>query len=203
MTVVISQQERDVLYSLISRRRSVRQFADAAIGDQALLRIINCAQAVNDSEGGRGAPSAHALHPMGLTVIVRRVSNMEPGSYRFDPVRQQLSRQGEAPGAGSLLPVSLAHDTWLEAAPVVIVITADYASALRHFADQQPDGQRGARYVDVEAGAIAQSLYLAALVENLGGVLVMGVDDAALADLLAMPPAHKPVALFCLGQCQT
>ncbi|WP_193089720.1 SagB/ThcOx family dehydrogenase [Advenella sp. FME57] len=202
MAVTASQQERDVLYTLISRRRSVRQFTDAPIDEQALIRILTCAQGVNSSDGKRGAPSAHALYPLGLTVLVRRVQGVEVGNYLFEPERNGLERLAHAPVSGSLLSASLADDLWLETAPVVIVITADYALALRHFADQQPDGLRGARYVDVETGAVAQNLYLAAQVENLGGVLVMGIDDEALARQLTLPAAHKPVALFCLGQGQ-
>jgi len=197
------EQERTLLYSLIARRRSVRDYDDSAIQHQVLMRMLDGAQGVTNHDGGRGAPSAHALHPLGLTVIVRRVQEMAPAIYGFDPDSRQLNHRGEVPAAGRLLQVSLADDVWLESAAAVIVITADHERALRHFADQQPDGQRGARYIDVEAGAVAQSLYLATLVEGLGGVLVMGVDDQALARLLPLPPGHRAVALFCLGQCQS
>ncbi len=202
MAVMTTEHERNLLYSLIARRRSVRQFTDAPIDELALTRILTCAQGINSRDGKRGAPSAHALYPLGLTVLVRRVQAVEVGSYVFDPQRNRLDRLAHAPVSGSLLPVSLADDEWLETAPVVIVISADYDLALRHFADQQPDGLRGARYVDIETGAVAQNLYLAAQAENLGGVLVMGVDDEALARQLTLPAAHKPVALFCLGQGQ-
>src|SRR5690606_5149995 len=158
-----TEQERDLLYSLISRRRSVRQFTDASIAEPALIRILTCAQGVNSSDGKRGAPSAHALYPLGLTVLARRVQGIEAGRYLFDPERKSLGRIAPVPVSGSLLSVSLADDLWLETASVVIVISADYDLALRHFADQQSDGLRGARYVDVEAGAVAQNLYLAAL----------------------------------------
>lgn len=202
MAVTTTEQERELLYALISRRRSVRQFTDTPVDEPALMRVLTCAQGVNSRDGKRGAPSAHALHPLGLTVVARRVQGVEAGSYLFDPACKSLGRIASAPVSGSLLSVSLADDEWLETAPVVIVISADYDQALRHFADQQPDGLRGARYVDVETGAVAQSLYLATLVERLGGVLVMGVDDQALARQLTLPAEHKPVALFCLGQAQ-
>ena len=202
MACASAEHEREVLYSLVSRRRTVRQFTDAPIEVRALMRILACAQGVSGTDGKRGAPSAHALYPLRLTVIARRVQGLQPGTYTFDPQRAGLDRVAPGPTPGSLLAASLADDLWLETAPVVIVISADHDLALRHFADQQPDGLRGARYVDVEAGAVAQNLYLAALVEDLGGVLVMGVDDEALARALTLPAANKPVALFCLGQGQ-
>lgn len=196
------EQQRDTLYELISRRRSHRQFGSSAVSADALKRILVCAQGLNNADGGRGAPSAHALHPLGLTVIARRVQDMAPGTYAFDAQTHELHRTVNVPPQGGLLAVSLAEDTWLETAPVLIVITADYASALAHFADQQADGRRGARYIDVEAGAVAQSLYLAAMVEELGGVLVMGVDDTALSELITVTAGHSPVAVFCLGPCE-
>ncbi len=203
MAGILSEQERTLLYTLIARRRSVRDYDDSAVSQQALMRILEGAQGITGHDGGRGAPSAHALHPLGLSVIARRIQDVMPAIYGFDPGSHQLNHQGELPAAGSLLKVSLADDVWLESAAAIIVITADHERALGHFADQQSDGQRGARYIDVEAGAVAQSLYLATLVEGLGGVLVMGVDDQALARLLPLAPAHRAVALFCLGQCQS
>ncbi len=202
MGITAAQLERDTLYSLISNRRSIRQFDSGGVSAEALRRILVCAQGVHDAEGHRGAPSAHALYPLGLTVIARRVQDMAPGTYDFDAHTHQLNRTVNVPPQGGFLAVSLAEDTWLESAPVLIVITADYASALAHFAEQQADGRRGARYIDVEAGAISQSLYLAAMVEGMGGVLVMGVDDTALADLLTVRSGHSPVAIFCLGSAQ-
>src|SRR5690606_25559050 len=100
MTVMTTEQERDLLYSLISRRRSVRQFTNASIAEPALIRILTCAQGVNSSDGKRGAPSAHALYPLGLTVLARRVQGIEAGSYLFDPERKSLGRIAPVPVSG-------------------------------------------------------------------------------------------------------
>lgn len=96
MAVTTTEQERELLYSLISRRRSVRQFTDTPVEEPALMRVLTCAQGVNSSDGKRGAPSAHALHPLGLTVVVRRVQGVEAGSYLFDPARKSLGRIASA-----------------------------------------------------------------------------------------------------------
>lgn len=71
--------------------------------------------------------------------------------------------------------------------------------AIRHFAEQQPDGMRGARYVQFEAGACTQNTYLAVAAENLGSVVVVGFDDDRLKDVLSLPDGTYPIALFCIG----
>ena len=199
MNDTTGSERYDALYTLVSSRRSVREYAARPIGRETLLRMLGGAQGITDAQGRRAAPSAHGLNPLALSVIVRRVAGMQTGLYAYEPEVSVLQRLTDAPAEGALLATSLSDDTWLEQAAAVIVIGADHEAALRHFADQQPDGLRGARYIDVESGAVAQLLYLGAQAEGLGGVFVMGVDDAKLQALLSLPAPYKPVALFCLG----
>jgi SagB-type dehydrogenase family enzyme len=187
------------LDSLLRNRRSVRDYSGAAISRGALCRILASGQGVTSPDGNRAAPSAHALHPLTLHVVARRVRGLEPGLYAHQPASGQLLRAGPAVPDGTLLRASLADDTWLETAAAVIAIGADRQRAIRHFADQQPDGLRGLRYVDFEAGAVAQNMHLRTVSEGLGGVTVMGLDDQILASGLALPDAMETVALFCIG----
>lgn len=184
---------------LLARRRSIRDYAETPIEAAALHRLLAAGQGFTAGDGKRAAPSAHALHPLALFAVARRVDGLAPGCYGYDVGNRQL--RGIAPPleAGALLSTSLADDTWLETAPAVIVIAADRAAAIRHFADQSPDGMRGARYVDVETGACAQNMALAAAALQLGGVFVMGVDERRLAQVLPLPAPFEPVALFCVG----
>lgn len=73
------------------------------------------------------------------------------------------------------------------------------ARAIDHFADQQADGLRGTRYVDFEAGAAAQNMYLAVTAAGLGGVVVMGFDDVKMKQALRLERPFFSVALFCVG----
>lgn len=188
-----------VLDSLLRSRRSVRDYSNAAIGLDALCRILASGQGVTSPDGKRAAPSAHAVYPLTLYVVARRVRGLDPGLYVHQPAGGQLLRTGPAIPDGTLLRASLADDSWLETAAAVIVIGADRRRAIRHFADQQPDGLRGLRYVDFEAGAVAQNMHLRTVSEGLGGVAVMGLDHQALASGLPLPDAMETIALFCIG----
>ena len=184
---------------LLRRRRSVREYADTAITLHALCRIMVSGQGITGADGKRAAPSAHGLHPLTLYAIVRRVQGLAPGLYTYDPASERLTRTGDAIPEGALLRASLADDTWLETAAAVVVIGADRQRALHHFADQQPDGLRGVRYIDFEAGAVTQNMHLRTVAEGLGGVPVMGLDYPLLKSALQLPDAIEPVALFCIG----
>lgn len=65
--------------------------------------------------------------------------------------------------------------------------------------DSSTSCMAGARYVDFEAGAVAQYMYLAVTAAGLGGVVVMGFDDVRMKEALGLEPPFFPVALFCAG----
>lgn len=190
------------LQNLISRRRSVRSYTDEPLPLDALLNILSAGQRRTSVDGKRSVPSAHALYPLTLGVVVRRVHGLVPGLYTFDPEAVQLELSGPAVKAGVLNSAALGDETWLESASAVVVILGNRDLAFEHFADQQADGLRGARYVDFEAGAVVQNMYLAVTAEALGAVVVMGFDDALMQSALELDDASYPIALFCIGKPQ-
>lgn len=84
----------------------------------------------------------------------------------------------------------------------MVVIIGNRDLAIQHFAEQQADGLRGARYVDFEAGAVAQNMYLAVTAQGLGSVVVMGFDDGAMKRALELDETRQPVALSALANRQ-
>ncbi len=82
---------------------------------------------------------------------------------------------------------------------MIIVIAADFSSMREHFFDQPPAGERGDRYIFLEAGAIAQNVHLQATALSLAAVMVGGFDDRKVADTLNLNKNIKPVALLCIG----
>ncbi|MGP8432770.1 SagB/ThcOx family dehydrogenase [Paraburkholderia fungorum] len=189
----------EALETLLWSRRSVRAYSELPIGLRSMQRILAAAQGITSDDGKRTAPSAHALCPLELFVVIRRVRGLDPGFYKYSPEDCNLCAIGQAPMDGELLSTALGDDKWLEDAAAVVVVAARLDEAIRHFAEQQPDGMRGARYVQFEAGACTQNMYLAVTAENLGSVVVMGFDDHYLKDLLPLPEGTDPIALFCIG----
>ena len=131
----------------------------------------------DSGDGHRTSPSAHALHPVRVTVIVA------------DDLRAAV--------AGT----TLVDADWVRVAPALLLLTADIAAANEHFAEQPPLGRRGERYVWLEAGHISQNVYLRATELGLGVALVAGLDDEALLarEPAVVPSGHDPLGLIAVG----
>ncbi|NWA23303.1 SagB/ThcOx family dehydrogenase [Pseudomonas gingeri] len=192
-------QNTALLKDLLSARRSVRSFSEKPLSLTALEAFLYAGQGRTSTDGKRTAPSAHALHPLALRVVVRQVEGLVPGVYLYDSQTGQLARIGDPIDKGVLNSAALGDESWLEDAPAVIAIVAERAVAIDHFAQQQTDGLRGARYVDFEAGAVVQNMYLAVTAAGLGGVVVMGFDDLKMKDAWRLEQPFFPVAVFCVG----
>ncbi|WP_110649383.1 nitroreductase family protein [Salinicola peritrichatus] len=195
----MSRDKISELERLLRQRRSCRRFDDRPLSIDALERLLFAAQGCTSCDGKRTAPSAHALFPLKTFVIARRVEGLEPGLYETETIHKEIWQRLHGIHPGALLPASLADDIWLEDSPAVIVVAADRQIAIDHFADQQPDGLRGVRYIDFEAGAAIQNLYLSAIEQELGGVVVMGYDDDLMQAALRLPTPFQSIALFCVG----
>lgn len=192
-------ESKQLLETLFKQRSSCRDYLSVPVEKESLLGVLRGGQGVRSARGERMTPSAHALYPLSLFVLVRRVEGLAAGVYEYVPESDTLSPSSVRAGPGKLVSVSLADDVWLDEAPVVVVIAANMRLALKHFRDQQADGKRGRRYVAFEAGAVAQNMSLSACVHGLAGVVVMGFDDQALARYMPLASGMEAVAMFCLG----
>ena len=77
---------------------------------------------------------------------------------------------------------------------IIIVITAVYDWTTRKY------GQRGIRYVQMEAGQAAQNIYLHAGSLNLRTFLVGAFDDDQVRHLLSLPSDEHPLGLMPIGK---
>lgn len=60
-------------------------------------------------------------------------------------------------------------------------------------------GANAGRYAAFEAGAASQNLALQEAALGLGAVVIGGVDDAAVARALRLPPGELPVVMMPIG----
>jgi SagB-type dehydrogenase family enzyme len=61
-------------------------------------------------------------------------------------------------------------------------------------------GERGLRYVHMEAGHAAQNVYLQAVSLNLGTVVCGAFDDARVAETLTLGSEEQPLYLMPIGR---
>ena len=174
------------LEEALAARRSVRAFSDEPLTMQDLSQLLWAAQGLTASWGGRTAPSAGALYPLEVYLVTPKgLYHYLPEGHRAEllsrtDLRVQLSRAalGEAAVYG---------------APAVFVITAVYARTTAKY------GDRGERYVQLEAGHVAQNLLLQAVALGLAGVPIGAFSDDDVGRLLDLPSDRVPLYLIPVG----
>lgn len=181
------------LEEALARRRSGRDYADRPLALRELGQLLWAAQGVTSAEGGRTAPSAGARYPLELLAVTRDVEGIEPGVWRYEPEEHALSAVGTGDRSGPLGEASL-DQTWVSDAPVSIVVTGVPERTTGRY------GERGERYVVLEAGHAAQNLLLQATALGLAAVPVGAFDDAEVREVLGLAADEEPLYVVPVGR---
>ncbi|MEM4445224.1 MAG: SagB/ThcOx family dehydrogenase [Thermofilum sp.] len=188
------------LEEAILLRRSVREWARSPLSLEDLALILWAAQGLAGYDGWprRTAPSAGATYPLELYAVLGeegvRVggSFAEAGVYKYRWMRHSLALVREGDVRRELWAASLRQE-WVLEAPVSIVICAVHRRTTRRY------GERGERYVYMEAGHAGQNIYLMVAALNLGTVAVGAFDDAAVARVIRAQAEEHPLYIFPVG----
>ena len=174
------------------QRRSVRDYPGEALSLGEVSQLLWAAQGITAQWGGRTAPSAGALYPLEVYVVVGNVQNLAAGVYRYEPEGHELLRIVEGDKRGDLASASLAQACVKEGA-IDIVFAAVYQRTTRKY------GERGIRYVHMEVGHVAQNVCLQAVAMNLGTVTIGAFNDEKVCRLLNLPQDKRPLYLIPVG----
>jgi SagB-type dehydrogenase family enzyme len=171
----------------LGRRRSVREFAPAALAAADIGQILWAAQGVTGGDGGRTAPSAGALYPLEVYAVTAS------GVARYDARAHGLLRLQDADVRAALRAAALDQECVGEA-PLTVVLAAVVARTAGKYGRT-----RAPRYVHLEAGHAAQNILLQAVALGLGAVPVGAFDDEDVQAVLHLPADHEPLYLICVG----
>lgn len=176
------------------RRRSHRSFASLPLSLQEVAQLLWAAQGVTDKASGfRTAPSAGALYPLKVYLVAGQVEGLAPGVYGYLPEEHALYRVLSGDRREELFRVALFQE-WIREAPGILVFTALYERTTRKY------GERGIRYVHMEAGHAAQNVYLQAEALNLGTVVVGAFEDKGVQRVLGLSEKEAPLYLMPVGR---
>lgn len=179
----------------IKQRRSTRSFSPRPLNLNQLSQLLWSANGITEDNGyKRAAPSAGALYPMEVYVVVglNSVQPVEAAIYHYEPGKHQLSEVSKGDMRSSVARASL-FQMWMAKAPITIVITAEYERATVKY------GKRGIQYALIEAGHIGQNIFLQAQALDLEAGIVGAFSDAGLIDSINIPSAHEPILLMPVG----
>ena len=175
------------------KRRSIRNYTDEALTLQEVSQLLWAAQGITDPSGKRTAPSAGALYPLEVYVVVGSVEDVARGVYKYEPQQHELVKVLDGDQRKALTAAAL-NQTWIEQGAIDIVITAIYERTTEKYRD------RGIRYVHLEAGHAAQNVYLQAVAMNLGMVVVGAFYDDQVKEVLNLPENEEPLYIVPVGR---
>jgi SagB-type dehydrogenase family enzyme len=162
---------------VVSTRTTARGFARGGISITQLAKVLFTSYGVTRDNVDtifprpfRSVPSGGALYPLELYVHVGHVDGLDPGLYHYDPEDHTLDvlRAGADPAtvAGLLVQDDLARS----AAAMIFVSAVFYRSTFKY-------GDRGYRFVLLEAGHLAQNAILCAHELGLASAPLGGYAD--------------------------
>ena len=179
----------------IKQRRTIRSFTQETLNLNQFSQLLWSAQGITENGGfKRAAPSAGALYPMDVYAVVGRssVEQIEAGVYHYEPNGHALSCITKKDVRDSVAKASLSQ-MWMAPAPLNIVISAEYNRITVKYKE------RGIRYAMIEAGHIAQNLFLQAEALGLKAAVVGAFHDNELIEILKIPRTHEPLLIMPIG----
>lgn len=178
----------------LDSRRSLRSFSPAPLTPGDLSQLVWAAQGISGGKAAlRTAPSAGALYPLELYVIVENVENIPPGLYHYDPLKHELKQIHKEEGYAGLVAEAAFGQSWVSDAPAIIVLTGIYERTAKKY------GGYAERYVHIETGHAAQNVYLQAETLGLGTTIVGAFDDDKIRAILKSDEDETPLAALPVG----
>jgi len=175
------------------QRRSVRDYTEETLTLSEVAQLLWAAQGITSSLGQRTAPSAGGLYPLEVYVVIGNVKNVPPGVYQYRPEPHELVRVLAGERREALAEAALSQSPVRDGA-IDIVITAIYERTTGKY------GDRGVRYVHMEAGHAAQNVYLQAAALDLGTVVIGAFYDDQVKRVLNLPEEEEPVYIMPVGR---
>jgi len=175
------------------KRRSVRSFKDGPLTLAQVSQLLWAAQGVTSPRGFRTAPSAGALYPLEVYVVVGDAEGIESAVYRYRPEQHHLALVATGDKRSALAAAAMGQP-WIRKAAIDIVFSAVYERTTNKY------GLRGAQYVHMEVGHAAQNVYLQAVSLNLGTVVVGAFDDEEVKGIVRMPDSEHPLCIMAVGR---
>jgi SagB-type dehydrogenase family enzyme len=161
---------------VLEARETARSFGSAAVPLAAVARVLRTAYGVARQAGPeyprpfRYVPSGGALFPLEIYLQALRVDGLEPGLYHYDPEAHELDvlRRGDETDR---LAASVFQPGLLRAAAAAVFVSAVFFRSTFKY------GDRGYRFVLLEAGHLAQNALLTAGATGLAAAPIGGYLD--------------------------
>ena len=181
--ITLSQKKPKAdFFELVEKRKSRRDFGGAPISKDTLSTLLLYSCGIVKKTGGantvRAHPSGGGIFPLEIYPIVFSGSDEIPaGLYHYNVKEHALDTLWRRPFSKADIAELFVYD-WVGDASCALILTAIFHR------DQMKYGERGYRYVLLDAGYIGENVYLAAEALNLKCCGMGGTLDENLEKLI-------------------
>jgi len=174
-------------------RRSVRGYKKESLTLVEVSQLLWAAQGISNKRGFRTAPSAGALYPLEVYLVVGDVNDLPEGIYQYKPHKHELLKIADGDKRSELCTAALGQGCIKQCA-AVIVFSAVYERTTKKY------GERGIKYVHMEVGHAAQNVHLQVVSLNLGTVVVGAFNDNEVKRIMDMTDKEQPLCIMPIGR---
>lgn len=175
------------LEQAIGNRESVRSFTKQPLSLEQIGQLLWSGQGLRDALGKRTVPSAGALYPLELYLVI------EEGVYYYVPEGHRMEPHVESDMRSSLSSAALGQEC-ISQAPITFILTAVFSRMETKYGKE-----RSPQYIYLEAGHAAQNILLQATALGLHGVPVGAFYEEQVTKILQLQRDHYPLYLIPLG----
>jgi SagB-type dehydrogenase family enzyme len=189
------------LEKAITTRVSVREFMASPVTLGTVATLLHHAYGVSRDHKDmafprslRVVPSAGALYPLEIFFHTAHIEGLKAGVYHYNPSRNHLRLLCEGDRTQTISQAVIQPEVALGSA-LIIFITAIFERTIFKY------GDRGYRFILLEAGHVAQNLNLVANALGLGTLNIGGFFDREVDDFLGLDGVtHSTIYMLAIGK---
>lgn len=176
----------------LNNRRTIRHYSKKPMDINELSQLLWAAQGITSKEGLRTAPSAGALYPLEIFIVVGNVYNLENGTYKYNPSKHSIKKLSSGDNRKLLADAALGQEQINSAAAIIIITALPERTTWKY-------GERGKRYVQIEVGHSAQNVMLQAEALEIGVCPIGAFQDEKVKKVLGLTN-EEPFYILTLGK---
>ncbi len=180
------------LWASLQERISTREYSQTPLTMEEVSQLLWASQGITRERGEwqfRTAPSAGALYPIETYLVVNRVDGLASGLYHYEVRSHRLAFLREDALIGMAMTRAAMGQTMCQRAAILLVWSAVVARSARKY------GERAYRYIYMDAGHVAQNVYLASAALDLACCVVGAFFDDEVNAVLELD-GHEETSIY-------
>ncbi len=173
----------------LQKRRSIRDYSDEPLSLEELSLLLHLTDGITlwrYGIGFRTAPSAGALYPIEIYLVVNRVKGLKPGIYHYRVRTHSLELIKEGNFGQEMVHACVGQEMPGTAA-ITFILTAVFQRIRWKYRE------RAYRYILLEGGHIGQNIYLGATAMGLGACAIGAFLDDSINNLIGVDGQEEAV----------